>query len=260
MTRSTFNTINQLLWKGCWKSSLALLIGLGAFCQQANAQSTTAVGVARASEGLIKIYDPKVRDVTLVVPAPAGTPTACEEDNKSTNGDWEAFYCRLDRKILISQKNLNLIEKRYGLAAIATLVAHEFAHGRQHAIAGFMGDTVWSVVFDELQADCIAGVYMRRATPISLSPQQIEQSRDFLESIGDYSVQERSWHGTPGMRGSVFQFGYYKGDLNACWATSQRNWRKTREDVTDQVDRAIENAPATIDNLIDRGLNLLEGL
>ncbi len=260
MTRSTFNTINQLLWKGCWKSSLALLIGLGAFCQQANAQSTTAVGVARASEGLIKIYDPKVRDVTLVVPAPAGTPTACEEDNKSTNGDWEAFYCRLDRKILISQKNLNLIEKRYGLAAIATLVAHEFAHGRQHAIAGFMGDTVWSVVFDELQADCIAGVYMRRATPISLSPQQIEQSRDFLESIGDYSVQERSWHGTPGMRGSVFQFGYYKGDLNACWATSQRNWRKTLEDVTDQVDRAIENAPATIDNLIDRGLNLLEGL
>ena len=260
MTRSTFNTINQLLWKGCWKSSLALLIGLGAFCQQANAQSTTAVGVARASEGLIKIYDPKVRDVTLVVPAPAGTPTACEEDNKSTNGDWEAFYCRLDRKILISQKNLNLIEKRYGLAAIATLVAHEFAHGRQHAIAGFMGDTVWSVVFDELQADCIAGVYMRRATPISLSPQQIEQSRDFLESIGDYSVQERSWHGTPGMRGSVFQFGYYKGDLNACWATSQRNWRKTLEDVTDQVDRAIENAPATIDNLIDRGKKLLEGL
>ena len=260
MTRSTFNTINQLLWKGCWKSSLALLIGLGAFCQQANAQSTTAVGVARASEGLIKIYDPKVRDVTLVVPAPAGTPTACEEDNKSTNGDWEAFYCRLDRKILISQKNLNLIEKRYGLAAIATLVAHEFAHGRQHAIAGFMGDTVWSVVFDELQADCIAGVYMRRATPISLSPQQIKKSRDFLESIGDYSVQERSWHGTPGMRGSVFQFGYYKGDLNACWATSQRNWRKTLEDVTDQVDRAIENAPATIDNLIDRGLNLLEGL
>ncbi len=260
MPRSTIKTINQLLLKGCWKSSLALLIGLGAFCQQANAQSTTAVGVARASEGLIKIYDPKVRDVTLVVPAPAGTPTACEEDNKSTNGDWEAFYCRLDRKILISQKNLNLIEKRYGLAAIATLVAHEFAHGRQHAIAGFMGDTVWSVVFDELQADCIAGVYMRRATPISLSPQQIEQSRDFLESIGDYSVQERSWHGTPGMRGSVFQFGYYKGDLNACWATSQRNWRKTLEDVTDQVDRAIENAPATIDNLIDRGLNLLEGL
>ena len=260
MTRSTINTINQLLWKGCWKSSLALLIGLGAFCQQANAQSTTAVGVARASEGLIKIYDPKVRDVTLVVPAPAGTPTACEEDNKSTNGDWEAFYCRLDRKILISQKNLNLIEKRYGLAAIATLVAHEFAHGRQHAIAGFMGDTVWSVVFDELQADCIAGVYMRRATPITLSDQQIKKSRDFLESIGDYSVQERSWHGTPGMRGSVFQFGYYKGDLNACWATSQRNWRKTLEDVTDQVDRAIENAPATIDNLIDRGLNLLEGL
>lgn len=260
MARSTINTINQLLWKGCRKSSLALLVSLAPFCQQANAQSYTAVGVARASEGLIKIYDPKVRDVTLVVPAPAGTPTSCKEDNKSTNGDWEAFYCRLDRKILISQKNLNLIEKKYGLAAIATLVAHEFAHGRQHAIAGFMSGVVWSVVFDELQADCIAGVYMRRATPISLSPQQIKKSRDFLESIGDYSVQERSWHGTPGMRGAVFQFGYDKGDLNACWASSQRNWRKTLEDVPDQVDRAIENAPATIDNLIDRGKKLLEGL
>jgi hypothetical protein len=243
-----------------WRSFLLSFVFITPLFHESYAQSYKAVGVARASEGLIKAYDPKVRNVRLVVPAKAGTPTACKKDNVSTNGDWEAFYCRLDRSILISQNNLDLIERKYGLAAISTLVAHEFAHGRQHAISGFMSDAVWTVVFDELQADCIAGVYMRRASPIPLSKSQIAQSKGFLESIGDYSVQEKSWHGTPGMRGAAFQFGYNKGNLDACWASGERNWKKTLNDAPDQVERAIENAPVIIDNLIDRGLNFLDGL
>jgi len=244
--------------KGLFKTCLPLALGLLPFSLEVRAQSMTAVGVARASEALIKIYDPMVRDVSLVVPAPEGTMTACSKDNKSTNDQWEASYCLIDRTILISENNLKLIESRYGLAAIATLVAHEFAHGRQHALTGFLTGVVWTSVFDELQADCISGVYMKRATPIPLSERQIAKSKAFLEDIGDYSVQERNWHGTPGMRGSVFQFGYNKGDLNACWASSERNWRKMLEDIPSRIDKAIENAPAKIDKLIDQGLKLLE--
>ncbi len=205
--------------KALGKPACRLALSLLSFPLEVRPQSFTSVGVARASEGLIKVYDPTVRDVSLIVPAPKGTPTPCRKDNQSNNGDWEAFYCRLDRTILISQQALSQIEKRYGLEAIATLVAHEFAHGRQHAVTGFSSDVVWSTVFDELQADCIAGVYMRRATPIALSEKQITRSKAFLENIGDYSILERDWHGTPEMRGAVFQFGYDKGSLSSCWAS-----------------------------------------
>ena len=254
--------------KGLWKTCLPLALSLLSFPLEVRAQSFTAVGVARASEGLIKVYDPTVRDVSLIVPAPKGTPTPCRKDNQSNNGDWEAFYCRLDRTILISQQALSQIEKRYGLEAIATLVAHEFAHGRQHAVTGFSSDLVWSTVFDELQADCIAGVYMRRATPIALSEKQITRSKAFLENIGDYSILERDWHGTPEMRGAVFQFGYDKGSLSSCWASGEKNWRnvlvnsavlidKTLDKGADTLDKVIEKTPGVLDKLIERGSEFL---
>ena len=254
--------------KGLLRTCLPLALSLLSTSLEAGAQSFTAVGLARASEGLIKIYDPMVRDVSLVVPAPKGTPTPCREDNQSTNGDWEAFYCRLDRTILISQQALRQIEKRYGLEAVATLVAHEFAHGRQHALTGFSSDLVWTRVFDELQADCIAGVYMRRATPIALTEKQIERSMAFLQNIGDYSVMERTWHGTPGMRGAVFQFGYEKGSLNSCLASGERNWRnilvnsaalidKAIDKGADTIDTVIEKTPGVLDKLIERGSEFL---
>ncbi len=254
--------------KGLWKTCLPLALSLLSFPLEVRAQSFTAVGVARASEGLIKVFDPTVRDVSLIVPAPKGTPTPCRKDNQSNNGDWEAFYCRLDRTILISQQALSQIEKRYGLEAIATLVAHEFAHGRQHAVTGFSSDVVWSTVFDELQADCIAGVYMRRATPIALSEKQITRSKAFLENIGDYSILERDWHGTPEMRGAVFQFGYDKGSLSSCWASGEKNWRNVLVNSAAVIDKAIdkgaetydkvrEKTPGVIDKLIERGSEFL---
>ncbi len=254
--------------KGLWKTCLPLALSLLSFPLEVRAQSFTAVGVARASEGLIKVYDPSVRDVNLIVPAPKGTPTPCRKDNQSNNGDWEAFYCRLDRTILISQQALSQIERRYGLEAIATLVAHEFAHGRQHAVTGFSSDVVWSTVFDELQADCIAGVYMRRATPITLSEKQITRSKAFLENIGDYSILERDWHGTPEMRGAVFQFGYDKGSLSSCWASGEKNWRnvlvnsavlidKAIDKGADTLDKVLEKTPGAIDKLLERGSEFL---
>lgn len=209
-----------------------------------NAQTNTAVGVAKATEALIKIYDPSVVNVKLIVPAYANTPTAC--GGLSNNGEWEAYYCRNDQTILISQNNLKLIEQKYGLEAIATLVAHEFAHGRQHSTTGFSGDLMWTVVFDELQADCIAGVYMREATPIKLSEAQIERSKKFLGSIGDYSPQERDWHGTPEMRSLAFSQGYKNGSLSSCLASKDRNWRKS-----------LDNLPKNLDKLIDKGLDFL---
>ena len=245
-----------------WHSRLAGLVVLGVFSsagwQTAKAQTQTAVGVARASEALIKIYDPLVRNVPLVVPAAAGTPTAC--GTSSNNGDWEAYYCRNDHTILISQKNLDLVERKYGLEAIATLVAHEYAHGHQHALTGFSQDLVWSVVLDELQADCIAGVYMRDATPIQLTARQFEKSRNFLMSIGDYSLQERTWHGTPELRGVAFSHGYKSGSLSSCAASKDVNWRRLINDAPRNIDKIIEAAPEHIDKIFRKGLDFFNKL
>ena len=245
----------------CWlkapASLLAVFVVTGS--SAVHAQTITAVGVAKASELVIKSYDPIVRDISVIVPAAAGTPTACSKDQRSKNSDWEAFYCRLDRKILISQRNLNLIENRFGYIAIATLVAHEMAHGRQHALTGFMGDIAWSAVFDELQADCIAGVYMRRASPLPFNKQDIQKARTFLVSIGDYSFQERNWHGTPSMRGSAFTYGYDQGSLDSCLASGEMNWRKLLDDTPLVIENLINKAPATLENLIEQGFKILEG-
>ena len=245
------------------RTSLLLILSLLPSSLEVRAQSYSAVGVARASEGLIKTYDPTVRDVRFLVPAPRGTKTACNDDGGSTNGDWEAYYCR-DKTILVSQRALSQIENRYGLEAIATVVAHEFAHARQHALTGFSSDIIRTQVLDELQADCIAGVYMRRATPIALSEKQIARSKEFLESIGDYSIFERDYHGTPGMRGAVFQFGYNKGSLNACLASNERNWRMILTGMdnvidkgADTIDQVQEKTPDLLDNLFERGSEFL---
>lgn len=237
-----------------------IVVACGAIESPSLAQTTSAVGVAKASEILIKNYDPLVRSVQVVVPAPSGTKSACAKENTSQNGDWEAYYCRLDRKVLISQRNLDLIERRFGYEAIATLVAHEMAHARQHALTGFLSDVAWTAAFDELQADCIAGVYMRRATPVELSPSMIERSKQFLQSIGDYSFQERDWHGTPQMRGKAFDHGYTKGKLDACLASGEVNWKRVLEVTPSTVDGVIERAPEILDNLLDKGLKFLNRL
>ncbi len=250
---------SNLIWRIRWKIFLPIALLLSQFPLISHAQSNKAIGIARATAVLIKRYDPKVRDVTLVVPASAGTPTACSNNKKTKNNQWEAYYCRLDRTIIISQKNLQLVESRYGLEAVVALVAHEFAHGRQHALTGFASDGIWTSVFDELQADCMAGVYMRRATPISFTNKQIAKTKAFLEDLGGYTIHSRDWHGTPGMRGAVFQFGYNKGSLDFCWASGKQNWRKTLEEAPAKVDKIIENAPEVIDNLINRGVKILDG-
>lgn len=237
-----------------------IVVACGASLSPAVAQTTSAVGVAKASEYLIKNYDPLVRSVSVVVPAPPGTQSACAKENKSQNGDWEAYYCRYDRKILISQRNLDLIERQFGYEAIATLVAHEMAHARQHAVTGFLSDVAWTAVFDELQADCIAGVYMRRATPVELSPSMVERSKQFLQAIGDYSFQERNWHGTPQMRGKAFDHGYTKGNLDACLASGEVNWKRVLNSTPSTVDGVIERAPEILDNLLNKGLKFLNSL
>lgn len=210
-------------------------------------QQLTPIAVARGSEALIKIYDPLVQSVNLVAPAPAGTRSACGTTLSDQPG--EAFYCTKDKTIYISNKTLKVVADRFGIAAAAAIVAHEFAHARQHALTGFLSTVVWSEVFDELQADCVAGVYMREATPIKMSDAQINQVKAFMAKVGDYEFFNKDWHGTPQMRVMAYSLGYQGGSLSSCAASQTFNWKEV-----------LNGNPTGLNELLQQGPKLLPGL
>jgi len=209
--------------------------------------------VAEGAAALIKKYDPMVSRVTTELGVGAGVKTPCGE---TTNGEIEAYYCgnRSVSLIVVSDNALNHIGKNYGKEAVAAVVAHEFGHARQHLVSGFTSDKIWTEVVDELQADCVAGVYMRRATPIPLSEQQVNRVASFMKAIGDYAVSERNWHGTPEMRSASFRFGYKSGSLDTCLASESMNWGKMGE----RIETEIKKAPETIDSMIKWGQDILK--
>lgn len=205
------------------------------------------VAVARASEAIVKIYDPLVRSVRLMAPAGAGTTSACGVTLQDKLG--EAFYCTKDKTIYISKETLNVVGDRFGIAGAAAIVAHEFGHARQHALTGFLGNIVWTSVVDELQADCIAGVYMRDATPIKLSDSQIEQVKAFMAKVGDYEFFRRDWHGTPQMRVMAYNLGYQEGSLNSCAASESFNWKEVLRGNTSGQNKWLQQIPKLLPGL-----------
>jgi predicted metalloprotease len=168
----------------------------------------------------------------------------------------EAFYCgnQSTSLIVFSDNAINHIGDNYGREAVAAVVAHEFGHARQHLVSGYTSDKIWTAAVDELQADCIAGVYMRRATPFQLSESQVDKVSKFMRNIGDYIITERDWHGTPEMRSASFRYGYRAGDLNNCLASENKNWGKAGE----KIEQEIKKAPETIDSLIKWGQDILK--
>lgn len=224
------------------------ILGLAAVPQaRAELQALTPVAVARGSESLIKIYDPMVRSVKLVAPAGAGTTSACGTTLSNQVG--EAFYCTKDKTIYISEKTLSVISERFGMPATAAIVAHEFAHARQHALTGFLSNLVWSEVFDELQADCVAGVYMRDATPIKLTESMVEQTKTFMSKVGNYEFFNKDWHGTPQMRVIAYSLGYKGGSLSSCAASKNLNWKQL-----------LNGDPSGLNELIEQGSKIFPGI
>lgn len=220
----------------------------------ASAQSDYLV-VAKGTEGLIKSYDRRVRDVKSVIPAPPGGVTAC---GKIGEGSLTAFYCPQSRSIYITDRTLQAVGSSYGPEGVAVVVAHEFAHARQHAIQGFTSTVIWSSVIDEVQADCVAGVYLKAATPIPISNKMLHNSAKLLENIGDYMPLERDWHGTPEMRKTAFLHGYAEGALSSCVASDDTNVNQIIKKSSDILQNQLDNPQSELNRLIRWGNNILQ--
>jgi predicted metalloprotease len=127
-------------------------------------------------------------------------------------------YCPADRTIFLSLPFFSVQAQRYGDAGPAIIVAHENGHHVQNALGLF--DQGLKVIQEELQADCLAGVWAASVLQRGLlEPDDIGEILGEVEAAGDAPgtpVEGPLAHGTSQQRRKAFYRGYNRGRPNAC--------------------------------------------
>ena len=165
-------------------------------------------------------------------------PTACGQGEAAAG----PFYCPNDRIVYLDLGFFDLMTQQLnapGQFAHAYVIGHEVGHHVQNLL-GILGridaqrersSTAQSNALSvkiELQADCFAGVWARRAQQEKgwrLEPGDIETALNAASQIGDDTLQKRArgtvvpesfTHGTSAQRVSWFKRGIDSGDPNQC--------------------------------------------
>lgn len=151
------------------------------------------------------------------------------------------FYCPGDQKLYLDLSFFNDLHTRYGAPgdfSQAYVIAHEVGHHVQN-LMGILEKTQASKarsseaeantiqVRVELQADCLAGVWAKRAnqTRQILEQGDIDEALAAAAGVGDdrlqqqsrgYVVPESFTHGSSEQRKRWFTIGAKSGDLNQC--------------------------------------------
>jgi len=153
------------------------------------------------------------------------------------------FYCPGDRKVYIDLNFYQDLKNKLGAPgdfAQAYVIAHEVGHHIQnlvgildtvHGARQQLSETEYNrlLVRLELQADCLAGVWMANATATGylqpLSREEILLALDAAVSVGDDRIQQQTqgyvvpdaWtHGSSKQRLAALQDGLNSGDVNTC--------------------------------------------
>ena len=151
------------------------------------------------------------------------------------------FYCPADRKVYLDLDFFRVLSNQLGAKgefARAYVVAHEVAHHVQNVTGqiakvdqvrrgGNRIQTNQATVRLELQADCYAGIWMRRTHQNfgSLEYGDLEEALQAAKQIGDDTLQSRSGravrpetftHGTSEQRQRWLMRGLESGELRSC--------------------------------------------
>ncbi|MGH8382765.1 KPN_02809 family neutral zinc metallopeptidase [Pseudomonas sp.] len=152
------------------------------------------------------------------------------------------FYCPADQKVYLDMSFFREMEQRFSAAgdfAQAYVIAHEVGHHVQTLLgvsakvqaARQRGERMEGdnglLVRQELQADCLAGVWAYQAQQRLnwLEPGDIEEALNAANAIGDDRLQQKGQgrvvpdsftHGTSQQRVRWFKTGFAKGDVNQC--------------------------------------------
>ena len=177
------------------------------------------------------------KDPTLILFS-NGVNSACGFATSATG----PFYCPADQKVYLDMSFFQEMSQRFAAAgdfAQAYVIAHEIGHhvqtllgvsakiqaarqqGRQMEGDGGL------LVRQELQADCLAGVWANTAQKRLnwLEPGDIEEALNAANAIGDDRLQQQGrghvvpdsfTHGTSAQRVRWFKAGFAEGQINQC--------------------------------------------
>lgn len=151
------------------------------------------------------------------------------------------FYCPADSQVYLDLDFFEELSRRFGAPgdfAQAYVIAHEVGHHIQaelgilqkvHEAQSRASQTEANQlsVRLELQADCLAGVFAKKAEAALgvLEPGDIAEALTAAAAIGDDELQRQSsghvrpdsfTHGTSAQRQKWFETGYRGGDMNVC--------------------------------------------
>jgi uncharacterized protein len=131
-----------------------------------------------------------------------GTSTPCGQVAGS-------LYCTRNNTVYITKQHIRMAYK-YGDAALAYILSHEYAHAAQ-TVGGFRPNNITQI---ELQADCLAGFYMGAMPDVTFDRQDIEQIAAIAYQVGDYEFNNRQHHGTPQERAQAVLLGFQASQEN----------------------------------------------
>ncbi len=182
---------------------------------------------------------------TQMVLFASGTSSGCGNASSAMG----PFYCGADNLVYIDLDFFRDLATRFGAAgdfAQAYVIAHEVAHHVQNELG--ISDEVRRIeardpdaatgpdglsVRQELQADCLAGVWAHSAFEEGrLEPGDIDEALAAAAGVGDDRIQRQATgsvnpegftHGTSAQRSAWFTTGYQSGDSDSCDTFSVNN-------------------------------------
>ena len=171
---------------------------------------------------------------TKLVLFEGGTDSGCGPASSATG----PFYCPADQKVYLDLGFFDELRSRFGASggdfAMAYVVAHEFGHHIQTVLG--ISDQVQSMaqqdpsrrndlsVRQELQADCLAGIWANSAAT-DVQPGDIDEALSAAAAVGDDRIQQSTtgridpegWtHGSAEQRTAWFTTGYRSGNPDDC--------------------------------------------
>jgi len=128
-------------------------------------------------------------------------------------------YCGKTNTITLVTEQLKSINSRFGDGAVAYTVAHEYAHWMQLIAVklsnnnGNTPNVPKGIVSQELQADCIAGWFMRHT-----SADMGYDKADWKEAVHFALAAGDSDHGSGKQRAASLLTGLKSDEINVCFA------------------------------------------